>query len=220
VKTRTLHAVATAIAIAALLGCATGIGGDAPHATEAPASAERSAESVQLLPIEAWPRDVSLRQRVEIHWGEDDAQSARFEAVLEKRDGTLMLVGLGPMSRPGFVIRATDDGLDVTNRMGRELPFDPAHILADVQRVFYPWDREVTDVVIEETFEADRLVERRFRRSSGEPSGTIRVAFEPGWYAALGVPRSARVENGWFGYTIVVETFEANLLEDGASTER
>ena len=64
------------------------------------------------------------------------AQAPRSEeAALEKRAGTLMLVGLGPMSRPGFVIRATDAGLDVTNHTGRDLPFDPAYILADVQRV-------------------------------------------------------------------------------------
>lgn len=210
----------------ALLACATTTTVPTPtaHGGEEGARAGLEAAAAALRPIDAWPEDVSLRQRVAIRWGEAGDEVARFEAVLEKRAGSLLLVGLGPMSRPGFVIRATDTGVELTNRTGRALPFDPAHVLADVQRVFYPWDPATppTGLVVEERRgsegEPGRLLERSFRRKGEVDGPAIRVDFGPDWYEAPRVPVSARVENGWFGYTLSVETFAATRLVPDPTT--
>ena len=78
------------------------------------------------------------RQRVTASWGD---RSETFDAVLQMDGEELILMGLGPMGRPGFIATLGASGLRFENRSGRSLPIAAEHILADVQKVFYPDDQ-------------------------------------------------------------------------------
>lgn len=198
-----------------------------------PREGARPDDPIRLLPVSAWREDVFLRQRVTIDW---PGESARFDAVLEKRGDRLRLVGLGPMSIPGFVLTLEDGRVEVENRTGRPLVFDPRHILADVQRVFFPWhprDARAARPDVTRTFErsgqriverfaAGELVARDFlSAAAAAPDGTagedadvsIAVRYD-GWHANPRVPRKARVEHRRLDYRLEVETLEARHLGD------
>lgn len=189
--------------------------------------------ALTLLPVDAWPAERFLRQRVRIEW---DGGSESFDAVLQRRPGELSLIGLGPMNLVGFrlALLAADPGsggpdeLEFENRSGRELPFSPTHILADVQRVFYPWLLEGAacgdcersgrrgSVAIFEKLAGDRLVERRFEIPSDPEAGSVRIRYAD-WQGDPAVPREVVIGNGWFGYRITIETLES-LEASGPAT--
>lgn len=164
--------------------------------------------------------DFQWRQQVTAHWP-DGTRS--FDAILSKEGGTLLLVGLGPMDTPGFVLRLdATRKLTVENRTERPIPFDPKFVLLDVQRAFYPWFRAplvsgertttVDDEIIAETWRDGTLSKRVFTRVSGEPPGELVVKYE-GWTAGNRAPRRATLHNAWFGYTLTIETVEQSELD-------
>ena len=191
-----------------------------------------------LLPVSPLPHDIQWRQRVTAHWAEG---TRSFEAVLSKRGSELQLLGLGPMGSVGFVLRLAGasapvgeaTGLRATetprvefdNHSPLSLPFDPRYILLDVQRVFFPWlGRKSADAEqagwrsgsvgrerIEERFEKGRLVQRRFRHLDDAPHGEIVVRYE-GWEVGRDAPRRALLENGWYGYSLEIETLTQQRL--------
>lgn len=166
-----------------------------------------------------------LRQRVQIEWS---GGRESFDAVLQQRPGELSLIGLGPMDLVGFrlalfaAVPGSDgaDRLEFENHSGRELPFSPAHILADVQRVFYPWLLDVRrcascerterrgSVAVSETFADDRLVLRRFEIPELPEAGRVEVRYAD-WQGDPAFPGRVVIENGWFGYRITIETLES-----------
>lgn len=161
--------------------------------------------------------DFQWRQQVTAHWP-DGKRS--FDAVLSKEGGTLLLVGLGPMDTPGFVLRLdAARKLTVENRTERPIPFDPKFVLLDVQRTFYPWfdapsasgerTTTVNDESVTETWRDGTLRERVFTRVSGEPPGKLVVKYE-GWMPGKRAPRRATLINDWFGYTLTIETVDQN----------
>lgn len=187
-----------------------------------------------LLPDSAYPgelrppaelgRDIVWRQRVTAKWGK--SQSRSFEAVLQKQGGKLTLLGLSPMGQMGFAITLENGEITFENKSGRDLPFPPRFIILDVQRVFWPWlgsppkggsgERSGTapGELVTETWANGRLQERTFTRSSkaeDEPKGTIRVAYQ-GYRPGDEVPPRAVLNNGWFNYVLVVETYEQDSL--------
>lgn len=190
--------------------------------------------ALALLPVDAWPTQRVLRQRVRIEWS---GGNESFDAVLQRRPGELSLVGLGPMNLVGFRLSLLaagpgsggPDALEFENRSGRALPFSPAHILADVQRVFYPWLRELPDcrscersgrresVVVWEKLADDRLVERRFEIPAAREAGDVRIRYAD-WQGDPAVPRQVVVENGWFGYRITIETLESLEAHESESS--
>lgn len=203
----------------ALVGCGPGGRG---RPTAAPVDpADRPVPDQALLPAEALPGDVLMRQHVTIQW---DGQESDFEAVLQKRGAQLMLLGLGPMDRVGFRLVLEDGVVGFENRTERELPFEPERILLDVQRVFYPWIRggqacvrcdrsgERDGVEIVERIEAGRLEERRFRLPERSDLGDIVVRYED-WGEGGLAPRRAVLANGWHGYGLRVETSSAERLD-------
>ena len=207
------------LALSLLLGaCATprpntGESGD-PLALQV----ERLARALR--PVDDWTASVSLRQRITLRWQDE---SARLDAVLEKRAGRLRLLALGPMNTPGFVITLEEQGLGVVNLTGRPIPFAPEHIIADVQRVYYPWctapapcptcPHEIAGIRVSEQREADGSVLRRFSIAAWPERGEIVVSLSA-QSAVADVPRRANVENGWLGYTIEVETLDAAPIRD------
>lgn len=159
------------------------------------------------------------------HW---PTGTQSFEAVLQKRAGELLLVGLSPLGLPGFVFRLNQSReLSVENRTGQALPFEPAYVVADVQRVFFPWlgavaqgfsgDRagELADTHVSERYRAGRLEERTLTRST--PAGSERVeirymnAEQPG-PSPQDAPDRAELKNQLLGYELVIETVEQTRL--------
>jgi hypothetical protein len=177
--------------------------------------------SAFLLPAGEWAQNLLLNQRVTVRWtGEEE----RFEAVLQKKDDVLLLVGLGPINSVGFSLSLNHQSVEFRNRTGRELPFEPARILADVQRCFYPWidtEGDCADceregrrdgVRIQEEIVAGRVMGRVFTIVDQPEVGEIRVDYE-GWSDDLPVPKVVRLRNGWFGYELLIETSRAESLE-------
>jgi len=164
------------------------------------------------------------RQRVTASWGD---RSETFDAVLQMDGEELILMGLGPMGRPGFIATLGASGLRFENRSGRSLPFAAEHIMADVQKVFYPWLPPVPEgftgthigahesLMISETYTSGRLRTRAFRRSDALDRGELRVRYE-GWTPGLPAPQRATVDNAWFGYELTILTVEQQSLPDQA----
>lgn len=160
------------------------------------------------------------RQRVTASWG-DRVES--FDAVLQMHDEQLVLMGLGPMGRPGFIVTLTEAGVTFENRSGRSLPFPAEHIMADVQKVFYPWlppaaasfsgtrTGAFETLMISETYADGRLITRDFQRSDAIDRGTLRVRYE-GWVPGLSAPQRADVNNAWFGYELEIITAQQQRL--------
>ncbi|MGB3052069.1 MAG: DUF3261 domain-containing protein [Polyangiales bacterium] len=162
------------------------------------------------------------RQHVTASWSDG---SESFDAVLQMHGEELMLMGLGPMGRPGFIATLTTSGVTFENRSGRSLPFAPEHILADVQKVFYPWlgpvpagfsgtrTGEHKSLMISETYAGGRLLTRVFERSDAVERGELRIRYE-GWLPGLSAPQRAVLDNVWFGYELTIVTVEQHRLPD------
>jgi hypothetical protein len=194
--------------------------------------------ALRLQPVDAWDGPRILRQRVRIDW---PGGSQTFDAVLQRRPGELALVGLGPMNLVGFRLAlvaaeagsGTPERIELENHSGRELPFSAAHILADVQRVFYPWlaaggdeasDCAVCersgrrgDVSIWERGAPGRLAERRFALVDVPEAGEVRIRYAD-WQGEPAFPKRVDLQNGWFGYRLRIETLES--LGSTAAPER
>ncbi len=179
-----------------------------------------------LLPVSALPDDLILQQHVTIRWQD---REEHFSAVLQKRGDELLLLGLGPMNSVGFTLTLDGQGVRFENRSGREMSFEPERILADVQRVFYPWmsvAHSCTDcerrrvragLEVWEKIGAQRLEERRFVDVTGRRQGEIVIHFDDWLEDAAGngpaIPGRAVLDNGWYGYELIVETSGVEPLE-------
>lgn len=172
-----------------------------------------------LLPADAIPYDFAWQQVVTIAW---DGRDESFDAVLQKRGDVVELIGLGPMGRPAFVITHGADGVLMENLAGRELPFEPAYMIADVQKVSYPWGEPVVDgstetrtldvaeFTVEETWTDGHLTARTFARADAPDRGVATVRYE-GWGDG-DAPATATFDNAWFGYVLRVRTVEQQRL--------
>ncbi|HEB91617.1 MAG TPA: DUF3261 domain-containing protein [Deltaproteobacteria bacterium] len=201
--------------------CATACAGPGLH----PGRIGKRAEPLEplaekLLPVDRLAGSLWLRQHVTVRWsGGEEA----FDAVLQKREGRLLLLGLGPMNTPGFRLELGREGVVFENRSGRPMPFQPEHILADVQRVFYPWidgpdcsgcvrraRRSGLDVV--ERIGDRHLEERRFRDSAHPDRGEIVIRYET-WRKGESVPTRVNLHNAWYGYALEIETLASETLD-------
>lgn len=157
-----------------------------------------------LLPYDALETRAVWRQRVTAIWP-DGTQS--FDAALQRTDDALSLIGLSPLGPPGFVIRHDAAGVHFTNHTDRTLPFAPTYMLADVQKVHYPWlppgatDGNRAGYAITETHADGRLTRRVFRHPERP---TITVTYDGD---------TATLRNEGLGYTLRVETVEVIPIE-------
>jgi hypothetical protein len=192
-----------------------------PALPPAAPSTDPQLDAGPLRAVSTFSFDFQWRQRVTARWP-DGTQG--FDAVLMKRDGQLTLLGLSPMGVPGFVITLDANGqTHVDNRTGEPLPFPPSYVLADVQRVFFPWLGSVAEgfsgertgttsgLTVRERYEDGRLVERYFARDDAKERGEVRVYYE-GFRPGDDVPLHAVLENRWFGYTLIIDTVEQTRL--------
>lgn len=163
-----------------------------------------------LAPIEQMPLEFMLRQTVTATWGEEDDEQS-FEAVVQQTGGVLTIVALSPIGQPGFVVTWDGETAGMENHTDRELPFPPEFMIADVQRVFYPWldDGETSGQLfglqISEVWTDGELATRSFTRpdENGDPS-TLVVEYED-WDELA--PTRATLTS-WYGYQLVIETYD------------
>jgi hypothetical protein len=171
--------------------------------------------------------DFALDQRVTIGFtrpdGSQDEQG--FRAVIEKRGDGIVMVALGPHGGRAFVL--TQRGTDVRfeSHLPEELPFPPEYMMFDVHRTWLVGvpgaplaDGEHSAAVdgeeIVETWSGGRLQSRSFRRLDGVPAGLVTITYEGGLDPSLDAAAPTRVvmENGWFGYRIVLDELTRRAL--------
>jgi hypothetical protein len=205
-----------------LIACASSLLACAGSAANPPNDARAHVEPAPLLPPSAFPHDVQWRQRVTANW---PTGKHSFDAVLQKRSGELILVGLSPLGMPGFVLRLREDrSIDVENHTGKDLPFEPSYVLADVERVFFPWLPEdaahadgerhglVAGTQVSERFVAGRLAARSFERVTAGGSESVRIEYS-GWREGQDAPARAALTNSALRYGLTIETIEQARLQ-------
>jgi hypothetical protein len=214
-----ITASVTAVALA-LAGCAARTRPPPVPPSAEPAALEPLA--TRLLPAETLPGDLLLQQHVTIRWRDREES---FDAVLQKSGRQLLLLGLGPMNTVGFSLALEDRRVAFVNQSGREMPFDPEHILADVQRIFYPWiedDPLCTNcerhaaragLDIRERIGPRHLEERQFAIDGRPDRGEVVVHYDE-WLEGGRAPTRATLDNGWFGYQISIDSVEVEASPD------
>jgi hypothetical protein len=172
----------------------------------------------QLQEPAAFGADFLWRQKVTARFGKRELS---FRAVVQKQANVLTLIGLGPAGSKAFVLKQTGAEVDFRSLMPKKLPFPPRYILTDIQRAWLPLGGQVDDadgeraLVVADEIAVEiraqgRRTERRFTRKSGQPAGTITVRYQSS--PASGKPGPVRLDNGWFGYSLIIETLEARSL--------
>lgn len=160
------------------------------------------------------PGDAMWRQQVEATARKQPARS--FDAVVQKRGDQLLMLALAPTGQKLFAARL--DGRRVSSETFPGAPtirIDPARMLLDFQRAFFPVDADVdapADGVrrvrlrgetVVETFAAGRLVERRF--------GSVSVRYSD-WSADGTLPRRVHLADRRTGYELRITTIEWQRL--------
>ena len=205
----------------ALLLLLTACGPTLPGPRQGPPSAQPPLSPGPIRGPGALEYEFQWRQQVTVTYPEGRAS---FEAVLQHNKGALTLVGLSAMGLPGFVITVDARGeVTLDNRSGRELPFEPEYIVADVQRVFFPWlprpeprqegrrNGEVLGMSVTESFKAGALQRREFRRADAPGRGAVVVTYGD-LQSGQDAPRDVRVDNRWFGYQLQIQTLSQSRL--------
>lgn len=159
-----------------------------------------------------------------------DVRRYVFDAVLQKRRDSLLVLGLGPMNTRAFSIEQKEPLIVFERYMRASLPLSPRGVIVDVQRVFFvgvPHDPakrcegvlrgEVGGETITEHWVDNALVEKTFFRASKASEGPIVVSYRyPARGASDGRCRSGaeaseiELRNPWFAYELKIEnhTFE------------
>ncbi len=183
------------------------------------------AASLALLPVEAWPVTLRVPLRLRIEW---KGGSAAHEVLLERAPGTLVLRerAKAPAGPAGFRLAivtgpatsGTRETVEVEPGALAALPFAPAHLLADVQRAYYPWLLGVPecgpcersgwrgDVAIWERIGPERIRARRLARAALLPYGSVGVRYSQ--RTVFGMPAIVALENTWIGYRLVFEALD------------
>lgn len=153
--------------------------------------------------------------------GDHNGRSFSFDAVVQKKGDELIVLVLTPYGSRALLIKQTGAEVEVQKFIDRELPFDPEFILLDVQRVFLKgqpaphaegWTETVAeDETIREHWQGGRLLAREYTRVDGTPAGTIAVTYEGGFQPGT-KPPTLTLHNGWFGYTLTLETTDYQPL--------
>ncbi len=189
------------------------------------------AASLALIPVEAWPGELRVPLRLRI---ETPGAQVRFDVLLERSPGRLVLRewtkapegGKKPGFRLALVTGPAKTGaretLEIEPGALAALPFAPAHLLADVQRIFYPWLLGVPEcrpcersgwrggVAVWERMGRERIVDRRLVVPELLPYGSVRVRYAQ--RLVFGMPALVALENGWMGYRLVFEAIDPASL--------
>lgn len=165
------------------------------------------ANTVVLLPTQQLGKGFMAQQRLSGKYGDKEFA---VDMVLQLAGEKLTLVGLTPFGTRAFVLEQTGTDIELEKFIDREMPFDPRYVLDDIHRVFFRGlregesSREEHGERITEKRAHGVVVERRFARLDGNPAGEVVITFA-GAPSPVVAPR-VTVVNGWFGYTLRVDT--------------
>lgn len=188
-------------------------GGGAPAALS---DADYPGELAEALP----GPDFLARQRLR---GSARGREFGGEVVLQKQGDALTLIGLTPFGTKAFVAQQTRG--QVTHQIFApegKLPFPPRFMLLDVNRSLFlglpgapladgTHRGERGGEAVTERWQGGALLERRFERLDGRPAGALVFTYAGGMRPGE-APPTVRVESGWFGYAITVETLQWQRL--------
>ncbi len=164
------------------------------------------------------------RQQITARYG-NEVRS--FEAVLQKQDDTLTLIGLLPFGK-AFVLEQRGREVSFQSFLPRDPPFPPRFVLQDIHRTYFGGigDGVLSDGEhaidrngehLREVWSGGRLLERHFARLDGQPPGEIVIRYDGGMAPGLS-PKRLVLDNGWFAYQLTIETVsEEPLLRNGVS---
>lgn len=137
-----------------------------------------------------------------------------MDVVVQLASQKLTLVGLTPFGSRAFVLEQVGNEQHLEQLIGGELPMDAACVLNDVHRVFFrgfagplpdgEHHREEHGELVSERWRGGVLMERRFTRLDGKPEGVIVVTFTGS--PAPVIASNVRLDNGWFGYSLDIES--------------
>jgi hypothetical protein len=195
--------------------CSRGKGEATPPEAAGPANLSDADYPGTLAPTLSGP-DFLARQRLD---GKIRDRTIHGEAVLQKQGEALTLIGMTPFGTKAFV--AKQQGGQVENQVFApegKLPFPPRFMLLDINRVLFlglpgapladgTHFGQVGEETVTEKWQGGALLERTFARKDGEPAGTIVIVYEGGMQGGK-LPERLRLDNQWFGYTIVIDTIQ------------
>jgi len=174
----------------------------------------------QLSSPSSWPRDFLWRQHLVAAYR---GQTHAFDAVLQKRGDELLLIGLTPFGTKAFVMQQAALEVRLTSSsVPIELPFPPRYVFNDISRAYLQGvgaapGSDGTRFVerngesMQETWHDGRLLERRFRRESGDCPGEIVIRYVGGMIDGRS-PALIEFDNGWLGYHLSIATLSEQDL--------
>lgn len=136
------------------------------------------------------------------------------EVVVQKRGGTLTLIGMSAFGSKAFVIQQDAEGVRSQEILPGSLPFPAQFMLLDVHRAMFMGLSEKTDgehrgrrdgELVRETRAGGKLLRRSFRRLDRRPRGTITIDYVGGMTGSR-PPAKIVLDNQWFGYTVEIST--------------
>lgn len=148
--------------------------------------------------------------------GRQGEREIHGEVVVQKRGAALTLIGMTPFGSKGFVIQQDEAGVKSQEVLAGSLPFPAEFMLLDVHRAMFMGlsegpgpDGTRTGVregeKISETWQGGKLLRRTFRRLDRRPRGDITIEYVGGMTGDHPPPKIV-FTNGWFGYTIEINT--------------
>jgi hypothetical protein len=192
-----MRAISIAVACALVLpceSCAT------PGLSAANVAIARGVE-LDLQPPSGLGASIALEQLVDARYGE---RSFSFHCLLEVDPSQVVLVALTPFGTRAFTLTLRDGKLDLEADSLRDLPAEPARILADLQIAL--WEKlsiRGVDVVERAGANGEHVREIRYR---GEPLIRVTYANAVRWKDHL------RFEHLEQGYALDVRTVRAEPL--------
>ena len=148
--------------------------------------------------------------------GRQGEREIHGEVVVQKRGEALTLIGMTPFGSKGFVIQQDASGVKSQEVLAGALPFPAEFMLLDVHRAMFiglfegagadgSHRGEREGEVIRELWQGGKLLRRTFRRLDRRPKGVITIEYVGGM-AGERPPARIVLTNGWFGYTIEINT--------------
>lgn len=187
--------------------------------TTAPETASKAGYPGELLDPASVAQNFSIRQHIEGAYGE---RKVSFEAVVQKKGETLLVLTLTPYGSRAFLVQQTGQHVEIESFIPRELPFNPRFILLDVQRVFMMglpdgphgdgWhEAQLGEELVRERWQDGQLYERRYQRLDHTPSGAVVVNYAGG-YTPGERPPTITLRNEWLGYELSLKTSDFQVL--------
>ncbi|MHB8418420.1 MAG: DUF3261 domain-containing protein [Myxococcales bacterium] len=145
-----------------------------------------------------------------------------FDAVLQKRGPTVLVVALTPFGTDAFDLEWRGGELRFRSHVAMELPFPARYVFDDVARTYFAGlpGAPLSDGVhvadaggerITESWKDGRLLRRTFARLEGLPRGEIRIDYGGGM-AGDRLPGVVEFDNGWIGYHLTISTVSEQAL--------